>query len=60
MKLQGFNLADKRAVTTYKQVSAPSNAGALYEVNGLDGKPDLSYYQFQAGRQVELTLQAKF
>ena len=60
VKLQGFNLADKRAVTTYKQVSAPSNAGALYEVNGLDGKPDLSYYQFQAGRQVELTLQAKF
>ena len=60
VKLQGFNLADKRAITNFKQVSAPSNAGSLYEAVGQDGKTDASYYQFQAGRQVELTLQAKF
>ena len=60
VKLQGFNLADKRAITSYKQVSPPSNAIGLYQTVGGDGKPDVSYYQFQAGRQVELTLQAKF
>ena len=42
VKLQGFNLADKRAVTSQSGASATS------------------YVQFQAGRQVELTLQGKF
>jgi iron complex outermembrane receptor protein len=60
VKLQGFNIADKRAITSYKQVSPPSNSVGLYQATGGDGKPDLSYYEFQAGRQVELTLQAKF
>ncbi len=60
VKLQGFNLADKRAITNFTQVSAPSNAGHLFEATGLDGNPDQSYYQFQAGREFDLTLEAKF
>ena len=60
VKLQAFNLADNRAVTSYAQVTQPNNAVRLFEVNGNDGKPDLSYYEFQAGRELEVTLEAKF
>ena len=60
VKLQGFNLADHRAVTSYAQVTAPSNSKGLFQTVGFDGKPDLSYYEFQAGREVDLTLEAKF
>ncbi len=60
IKLQGFNLADNRAVTSYTQVTPPNNAAHLYEILGSDHKADQSYYEFQAGREVDLTLQAKF
>jgi len=60
VKLQGFNLADRRAITNYTQVTQPNNAVALFETVGNDGKADQSYYQFQAGREVDLTLEAKF
>ena len=42
VKLQGFNLADKRAVISQT------------------GSTPTSYVEFQAGRQVEVTLQGKF
>jgi iron complex outermembrane receptor protein len=57
VKLQGFNLADSRAINSYKP---SSNAVALFSTTGGDGKQDTSYYAFQAGREIELTLQAKF
>jgi iron complex outermembrane receptor protein len=57
VKLQGFNLADSRAITSYKPTSDSTGLGQL---NGHSGATDLSYYEFQAGREIQLTLQAKF
>jgi iron complex outermembrane receptor protein len=50
IKLSGFNLADNRAITSYKPAKT---ATALYQT-------DTSYYEFQAGREIQVTLQAKF
>ena len=52
VKLSGFNLADKRAITSYKP---GATATALFQ-----GGADTSYYEFQAGRELQITLQAKF
>jgi iron complex outermembrane receptor protein len=52
VKLAVFNLADKRAITSYKPTATST---ALYQ-----GGSDLSYYEFQAGREIQLTVQAKF
>jgi len=57
VKLQAFNLADKRAITAY---TPASNAKGLYQTVGSDGAADISTYQFQAGRELDLTLEAKF
>ena len=57
IKAQGFNLLNKRAVTSY---TAGSNANGLFAVTGFDGHPDQSIYTFQAGQQFNLTLEAKF
>jgi iron complex outermembrane receptor protein len=50
IKLQGFNLLDKRTLTTY--TPSGSETG-LYQTNGGE-------YTFQSGREVQLTLAAKF
>ena len=57
VKLQAFNLADNRAITSYKPAA---NAVGLKRTTGGDGLADLSYYEFQAGREFDVTLQAKF
>jgi iron complex outermembrane receptor protein len=47
IKLQAFNLLDKRAITTF-------NGATLYSTK------DSGLYEFQAGRQLQATLSAKF
>ena len=50
VKLQGFNLFDKRTITSY----TPSGAATgLYAFDG-------SIYTFQAGRELSVTLEARF
>lgn len=51
LKFAGFNLADKRNLTSYSGKDALYSAASLSS-NGL--------YTFQAGRQLQVTLQAKF
>jgi iron complex outermembrane recepter protein len=53
VKLQGFNLADKRAITSFL---APTGASKLFNPD----PADQAVYLFQAGREIDLTLQAKF
>ena len=50
MKVQGFNLLDKRTITSY---TPSGSATALYANDG-------SIYTFQAGRELSVTLVAKF
>jgi iron complex outermembrane receptor protein len=59
VKLQVFNLLDARTISSYVP---GTNSVALYPAAGLgnDGKPDGALYTFQAGRQIEVTLIAKF
>jgi len=47
LKLQGFNLLDRRAITQF-------SGSTLYSA------ADTGYYTFQEGRDVELTVEAKF
>lgn len=47
IKLSGFNLADHRAITNFSGTK-------LYSTS------DAGLYQFQAGREIQVTLQAKF
>ena len=50
VKLQGFNLLDRRALTNY----VPSgNETALFQANG-------GFYTYQSGREILLTLVARF
>jgi outer membrane receptor protein involved in Fe transport len=48
VKLQGFNLLDRRAITSYTGGTKLFSAA------------DPGIYTFQAGRQLEVTLEAKF
>ena len=50
VKLQGFNLLDRRTITSY---TPSATATSLYAFDG-------STYTFQAGREFSLTLEAKF
>jgi iron complex outermembrane receptor protein len=50
VKLQGFNLLDRRAITAYVPSSSATQAFA----------DDGSFYTFQTGRDLELTLIGKF
>lgn len=50
VKLQGFNLLDKRTITSY---TPSATATQLYAYDG-------SIYTFQAGRELSVTLVAKF
>ena len=52
VKLQGFNLLDKRAITSF---SAGTSSSHLYNPND-----NASLYTFQAGREIQATLSAKF
>lgn len=47
LKVQGVNLADRRAITTFSGTTLHSTS-------------DKGLYQFQAGRELSVTLQAKF
>jgi len=47
VKVQGFNLLDRRAITSF-------SGSTLYSAT------DTGYYTFQEGRDVEMTLEAKF
>jgi len=47
IKLQGFNLLDRRAITAF-------GGSTLYSTS------DTGYYTFQEGRDIEVTVQAKF
>ena len=52
IKLQGLNLADKRSLTNYVP---EGNETALYQA-----KATTSFYTFQSGRELYVTLTAKF
>jgi hypothetical protein len=56
VKLQGFNLADNRAITSF---TPAGNTTQLFQVSDA-GAPDTSIYTFQAGRMLEVTLIGKF
>ena len=56
LKLQGFNLADNRAITSF---TPAGNTTQLFQVSDA-GAPDTSIYTFQAGRMLEVTLIGKF
>jgi iron complex outermembrane receptor protein len=53
IKLQGFNLLDSRAITNFSPTKHTTNATAFTA-------SDLSLIEYQAGRELSLTLQAKF
>ena len=58
LKLQGFNLLDKRAITSY---TCATNSGTSTCVTGtaLNSASDVGLYTFQSGRELSLTLSAK-
>ena len=56
VKLQAFNLLDKRSISSF---TPAGNDKTLYAATDA-GAPDTSIYTFQAGRQLEATLIAKF
>ena len=58
VKLQGFNLLDKRATTGY---TCATNSGTSTCVTGtaLNTASDEGLYTFQSGRELSLTLSAK-
>jgi iron complex outermembrane receptor protein len=57
LKLQVFNILDRRAISSF---TPAGDTTALRQTTDAGGVPDTSIYTFQAGRQIEGTLIAKF
>ena len=57
IKLQGFNLLDKRSITTF---TPGGTSTTLYQTVDPGGALDTSIYTYQEGRDLSVTLEAKF
>ena len=59
MKLQAFNLLDRRAITSYT-CNTVSGTSLCVAASALRSTGDIGLYSFQSGREMQFTVSAKF